>query len=180
MTCVHVDHNALHLTRVHVNHNALHLTRAHVNQNALPLLTRVHVNHNAVHLTRAHINQNTPFKEGSNENCVLVHNTAGYCDISAEVGVLCERKQTPFLLYTHTHTHTQLSYENISRQMQMMHSGLFARTTTCGTVICTVPTVSTNTNNTTMIYFSGVYSGLDMNMTVLKNAWRYECTSNSP
>ena len=52
-------------------------------------------------------------------------------------------------------------------QLQIMHSGRFARTTTCETVSCIVPTVSTNTNNTVVIYFSGVYSGLDMNMTAL-------------
>jgi len=51
--------------------------------------------------------------------------TVRYCDISAEVGVLCEHKQTPSLLYTgtgtHARTHTQsllqLSYDNISTQL---------------------------------------------------------------
>ena len=42
------------------------------------------------------------------------------------------------------------------------------------TMICTVPSLSTNTNNTAMLYFSGVYSGLETNMTALKTRMRAE------
>jgi len=72
-------------------------------------MTGIHVNQNALqHLTRVHVNQNMPFKEGSNENCVLLHSALlqHFCD----VGVLCERKQTPSVIHmharTHAHTHT--------------------------------------------------------------------------